>query len=104
MFLRASRDRGLLVGRMASYRWNQGKRGEMLRTRAPEVSLWEAVLPEEVLRLPDELARVEALPGRRRGSHPPSPTDPDVSLSAYLARAVQLSGRVPQRPVREQVW
>ena len=45
-----------------------------------------------------------ALPGRRRGSHPPSPTDPDVSLSAYPARAVQLSGRVPQRPVREQVW
>jgi transposase, IS5 family len=33
----------------------------MLRTRALEVSLWEAVLPEEVLRLPDELARVDAL-------------------------------------------
>src|SRR4051794_2877384 len=33
----------------------------MLRTRAVEVSLWEAVLPEEVLRLPDELARVDAL-------------------------------------------
>ena len=33
----------------------------MLRTRAPEVSLWEAVLPEEVLRLPGELARVDAL-------------------------------------------
>jgi IS5 family transposase len=33
----------------------------MLRTRAPEVSLWEAVLPEEVLRLPEELARVDAL-------------------------------------------
>ena len=33
----------------------------MLRTRAPEVSLWEAVLPGEVLRLPDELARVDAL-------------------------------------------
>ena len=34
---------------------------QMLRTRAPEVSLWEAVLPEEVLRLPEELARVDAL-------------------------------------------
>jgi hypothetical protein len=34
---------------------------------------------------------VELMPGRRRGSHPPSPTDPDVSLSAYPARAVQLS-------------
>ena len=42
------------------------------------------------------------LPGRRRESHPPSPTDPDVSLSAHPARAVQLSGRVPQCPVREQ--
>src|SRR3954469_19944530 len=33
----------------------------MLRTRAVEVSLCEAVLPEEVLRLPVELARVDAL-------------------------------------------
>src|SRR6476619_2258622 len=33
----------------------------MLRTRAVEVSLWEAVLPEEVLRLPEELAWVDAL-------------------------------------------
>src|SRR4051794_21427289 len=33
----------------------------MLRTRAVEVSLWEAVLPEELLRLPGELARVDAL-------------------------------------------
>src|SRR3954453_2745894 len=33
----------------------------MLRTRAAEVSLWEAVLPEEVRRLPEELARVDAL-------------------------------------------
>ena len=32
----------------------------MLRTRAPEVSLWETVLPDEVLRLPEELARVVA--------------------------------------------
>ena len=33
----------------------------MLRTRADQVSLWEAVLPEEVLRLPEELARVDTL-------------------------------------------
>jgi len=33
----------------------------MLRTRAVEVSLWEAVLPPGVLRLPEELARVDAL-------------------------------------------
>src|SRR5215218_7493595 len=38
-----------------------GKRGEMLRTRAPEVSRWEALLPEEVRRLPEQLARVDAL-------------------------------------------
>jgi transposase, IS5 family len=35
----------------------------MLWTRAPEVSLWETVLPDEVLRLPEELARVDALLG-----------------------------------------
>jgi len=33
----------------------------MLRTRAAQVSLWEAVLPAEVLRLPDELARIDTL-------------------------------------------
>jgi len=33
----------------------------MLRTRAEQVSLWEAVLPPELLRLPEELARVDAL-------------------------------------------
>ncbi len=33
----------------------------MLRTRAADVSLWEAVLPPEMLRLPEELARVDAL-------------------------------------------
>jgi len=33
----------------------------MPRTRAVEVSLWEAVPPEEVRRLPEELARVDAL-------------------------------------------
>ena len=33
----------------------------MLRTRAVEVSLWEAVLPDEILRLPVELARVDVL-------------------------------------------
>ena len=37
-----------------------GTEAEMLRTRAVEVSRWEAVLPEEVLRLPEELARVDA--------------------------------------------
>src|SRR5829696_2071738 len=33
----------------------------MLRTRAPEVSLWEAMLPAELLVLPGALARVDAL-------------------------------------------
>src|SRR3954464_7589691 len=58
---RASRDHGRVHGRMSSWGGELGKRGQMLRTRAVEVSLWEAVLPEEVLRLPEELARVDAL-------------------------------------------
>ncbi len=33
----------------------------MLRPRMDQVSLWEAVLPPEVLRLPAVLARVDAL-------------------------------------------
>ncbi len=33
----------------------------MLRTRNDQPTLWESVLPEELLRLPDELARVDAL-------------------------------------------
>ena len=33
----------------------------MFRTVGDQVSLWEAVLPAELLRLPDELARVDAL-------------------------------------------
>ena len=33
----------------------------MFRTVGDQPSLWESVLPEEVRRLPDELARVDAL-------------------------------------------
>ena len=33
----------------------------MLRTRAEQVSEWEAALPPEVLQLPEELARVDVL-------------------------------------------
>ena len=33
----------------------------MLRTLGDPVSLWESLLPEEVLRLPEQLARVDAL-------------------------------------------
>ena len=33
----------------------------MFRTVGDQVSLWEAVLPAELLKLPDELARVDAL-------------------------------------------
>src|SRR5213083_1924418 len=33
----------------------------MFRTVGDQVSLWESLLPEEVLRLPGELARVDAL-------------------------------------------
>jgi IS5 family transposase len=34
----------------------------MFRTIGDQVSLWESLLPEEVLRLPEELARVDVLP------------------------------------------
>src|SRR4026209_1185297 len=61
MCRRASCDHGRMNGRMTSQGHEQGKRGQMLRTRAPEVSLWEAVLPDDVLRLSDELARVDAV-------------------------------------------
>src|SRR5664280_165290 len=44
-----------------------------------------------------------ASPGRRPESHRPPLTDPNVNLSVHSARAVQSSGRVPQRPVREQI-
>ena len=33
----------------------------MFRTVGDQVSLWEAVLPPELLKLPDELARVDVL-------------------------------------------
>ena len=33
----------------------------MFRTVGDQCSLWESMLPEEVLRLPEELARVDAL-------------------------------------------
>src|SRR5690348_5703885 len=35
--------------------------GPMFRTRAEQVSAWESALPAEVVRLPEELARVDAL-------------------------------------------
>ncbi len=48
------RDHGQ-VGRCEDKGWR------VLRTRAEQVSLWESVLPAEVLRLPGELAQVDAL-------------------------------------------
>jgi len=33
----------------------------VFRTVSDQMSLWEAVLPPELLKLPDELARVDAL-------------------------------------------
>jgi IS5 family transposase len=58
---RAFRSRGWGDGRMPRTCCGQGKRGKMLRTRASEVSVLEVMLPAEVLRLPGELARVDAL-------------------------------------------
>src|SRR6266511_5407956 len=47
--------------------------------------------------------RPQPPPGSRRESHPPAPTDPQVSLSTHTARAVQLLGRCAVPPVHEQL-
>jgi transposase, IS5 family len=46
---------------MASTPWVEGIEAIVFRTIGDQVSLWESMLPEEVLRLPEELARVDAL-------------------------------------------
>src|SRR3981189_424885 len=67
----------------------------MLRTRAPEVSLWEAVLPEEVLRLPEELARVDALLDDPVFFAPFAPVfDPRLGRPSTPCR-IPIDGRVP---------
>src|SRR3954466_6140047 len=52
------RVRGEIVGRQAML---SAPGWPMFRTRGEEVSGWEAALPAEVLRLPEELARADAL-------------------------------------------
>jgi IS5 family transposase len=51
---------GGVVDRMASTPWVEGIEA-VFRTVGDQPSLWESLLPEEVLRLPGELARVDAL-------------------------------------------
>jgi transposase, IS5 family len=46
---------------MVSNPWVEGFEAIVFRTVSDQVSLWEAVLPPELLKLPDELARVDAL-------------------------------------------
>ncbi len=46
---------------MASNPWREGFEVIVFRTVSDQVSLWEAVLPPELLKLPAELARVDAL-------------------------------------------
>ena len=46
---------------MVSNPWVEGFEAIVFRTVGDQVSLWEAVLPPELLKLPDELARVDAL-------------------------------------------
>jgi IS5 family transposase len=46
---------------MASNPWREGFEVIVFRTVSDQVSLWEAVLPPELLKLPVELARVDAL-------------------------------------------
>ena len=62
----------------------------MLRTRAEQVSWWESVLPAEVLRLPEELARVDTLLDDRVFFAPfvpffdPRVGRPSTPMEAYL--------------------
>ena len=49
------------LGRWSRTLGQEGIGTIVFRTVGDQVSLWEAVLPPEVLRLPDELARVDAL-------------------------------------------
>ena len=41
--------------------WCKGIEARMLRTRNDQPTLWESILPQEVLRLPAELQRVDGL-------------------------------------------
>src|SRR5450755_923512 len=56
--------------------------------------------PYLALAMNDTLHNVDGghgkLPGGRRESHPPAPTDPHVSLSTHTARAVWLEDAAPQ--------
>jgi IS5 family transposase len=46
---------------MTSNPWREGNEVIVFRTVSDQVSLWEAVLPPELLKLPDELARIDVL-------------------------------------------
>jgi hypothetical protein len=63
----------------------------MLRTRALEVSLWEAVLPGEVLRLPGEQAR-PGLGGNQAGRRLDAIQRPDDSLMAHIEDGSSING------------
>jgi IS5 family transposase len=52
---------GLVLGRMASTPWAEGIEAIVFRRVGDQVSLWESMLPDELLALPGGLARVDAL-------------------------------------------
>ena len=68
----------------------QGIGARMLRTRNDQPTLWESVLPAELLRLPAELARVDALLDDARffapfrGHFDPSLGRPSIPVETYL--------------------
>src|SRR5512133_1217740 len=51
----------LLIGRMVSTPWAEGIEAIVFRTVGDPPSLWESILPGELLVLPAELARVDRL-------------------------------------------
>jgi IS5 family transposase len=64
----------------------EGIEAIVFRTVGDQPSLWESILPEEVRRLPDELARVDALQD--------DPAFADGDLSAVDVLEVSLSAGV----------
>jgi hypothetical protein len=52
-------------------RLRRGRGLDVVWTGAPGVSLWEAVLPDEVLRLLDEMARTSSAAFSNSSSQPP---------------------------------
>jgi IS5 family transposase len=86
----SSLDLGRVLGESAGSVVVQGIEVLMLRTRNDQPTLWESILPQELLRLPAELARVDALLDDERFFAPfrahfdPVFGRPSIAIETYL--------------------